>query len=85
MEKTQTKLPLAVLPLAVLLLTVLLLAVPSCIGPHSQESTESPRVYKRASFRTWQLFDSIDSRYTPFRLSRVTDIEASGESGWKSR
>lgn len=83
MEKTQTKLPLAVLPLA-----VLPLAVPSCISPHSQESTEStesPRVYKRASFRTWQLFDSIDSRYTPFRLSRVTDIEASGESGWKSR
>lgn len=67
-----------------LLFAVLLLAVPSCISPHAKESAGSPHVYKRASFRTWQLFDSIDSRYTPFRLSRVTDIEASGERGWAS-
>lgn len=62
-----------------LLAGLLTLAVSSCVGWQGQECAESPCVYKRASFRTWQLFDSVDSRYTPFRLSRGTDIVSSGD------
>lgn len=35
-------------------------------------------LYKRAAFRTWLLFDSIDSRYTPYRLSPATNVKTLG-------
>lgn len=35
-------------------------------------------LYKRAAFRTWLLFDSIDSRYTPYRLSPATNVRTHG-------
>lgn len=59
----------------------------------STTGSSEPQVYKEASFKSWLLFDTVDTYYAPVRLSRAPfaqylipqQREGSGREGFESK
>jgi len=57
---------------------LLMLVTASCSYPFQQRPCIRGNLYKCAAFRAWILFDSIDSRYTPYHLSLAINVRTQG-------